>query len=346
MRRAVVLTLCLLAAAASAAGAAEPLGTRTTVRALAASGTTAYAVVDARSAARPFTLKRWSGGSVATVGGYGQDGAEDPALAAGAAGVLMSWAEPISGGIRVHGQRVPNGPRLELATATGPPALALRGDGTVVAAYPDRVGDAAVALLPGIVKAAGPYDLPSWRAITSDAPGRRHRPVGVAVPDDDPLVLDLAQTRTRTTLRLEGRGAPPATIVAVRGVRTINASLAADDDTLAVAYVSGGRVRLATAAPRGAWRKRTLPGTATQPVSGTPVVALDGGEPVVVWTSRPRGLPGRELYAWSGGRTRRLTRTRGDEGQPFVAPRAGGGVFVAWTRYDNGRGTPLLRRLG
>jgi hypothetical protein len=74
-------------------------------------------------------------------------------------------------------------------------------------------------------------------------------------------------------------------------------------------------------------------------------VAMDRGKPVVVWTCRPRGLAGRELFAWSGGKPRRITRSRGDDGQPSVASRASGGIFVGWTRHDGGRPTALLQRL-
>jgi hypothetical protein len=348
MRSALVVLALSLAAAPAAQADVRLASGDVQVRALASHGQTAYAVVDSTSRNRPFKVVSSGGSSASSLGSFGDRRAGEPTIAAEAAGVLIGWSEPVSGGLAVLGHDVHGRGPFELAVGTGTPVLALREDGAAVAAYPDRTGDTAVSIIPGVFQSPrelGPYDLPDRRRLTADAPERRHRPLAVALSGGKPLVLDLVQTRTRTSLLVAGAQAPKGVLQSVGGLRVLHGTLAADGDTIAAAYAAGGRVRLATASPGGTWRTRTLPGSGAR-AQGAPAVALDGGEPVVVWTSRPRGLRGRELFAWSGGRTRRVTRSAGDDGQPLVAPREGAGIFVAWTRHDRGRGVPLLRRLG
>jgi hypothetical protein len=199
-------------------------------------------------------------------------------------------------------------------------------------------------------RATTPYAGPSSRALTADAPESRHRPLDMALTGAaaGALVLDLAQRRTSTTLRVLGTGAPKAPVVTIGGLKTIPAAIASDEDTIAVTYTLGGRVILATAARGGTWRRRTLAGSSrAEPAQGAAAVALDGGEPVVAWTRRPRPpATARDLYALQGGKVRRLTATSGDDSAPLAAARPAGGVFLAWTAHVRGRRVPLLRVLG
>jgi hypothetical protein len=339
--RAALSVLIALAAAAPASAADVRLSPRSaSVRALAATPDAGVAVVDSGTRSSPFRVVRSGGSSASLLGTFGDARSDEPAIAAGAAGLLLGWSEPVSGGIAVIGEPIPGRRPQQLAVGTGTPALGLTGDGSAVAAYPDASGDTVLETFPGVTRAARPYAMPGRAQLSRDAPERRHRPLGVAVTEARTLVLDLIQTRTRTELRVLGPGAPAAVATAAGGLHQIPATIAAAGETTAVAYASRGRVKLATATGTGGWSTRTLPGA----ITGAPAVAMDGGAPVVVW-ARP-GKGGRELYAWSGGRARRLTRSRGDDYAPFAAAAPGGPVFVAWTRRDGRRRTPLLRRLG
>ena len=215
----------------------------------------------------------------------------------------------------------------ELAVGTGTPRARVREDGAAVAAYPDRTGDAAVSILPVRVRAApvraGRTTCRTAGTLTKDAPERRHRPLAVAAPDGGPLVLDLVQTRTRTSLLVVGPKAPKGTLLSVGGLRVLRGTLAADDDTVAVAYAAGGRVKLATARARrdmahahAARLRRAAP-------RARPRWRSTAGSRSSCGRAARAASRGRELFAWSGGRTRRVTRSRGDDGQPLVAPREG-----------------------
>ncbi|HVL96727.1 MAG TPA: hypothetical protein VM266_12780 [Solirubrobacteraceae bacterium] len=343
--RCACLALAALALAAAPAGADVRLARGSTaVRALAAGGTTAFAVVDSRVAARPFAVVRATSRGARRAGTYGTARDGDPDIAADAAGrAVVGWAHPVSGGLALLAARVGGARAHELTVATGPAPLAAGPDGAVVAAHPDRLGDATLTTVPGITaRARRPDAQPQQVRLSADAPRRRHRPIDVVLSPRGAVVLDLVQQRGRTELRVLGPGAPARAVLAVDALREVPATLAVSGGRIAVAYRGRDRAVLATSAGSG-WRRRTLSPRAG--VEGAPAVAFDRGRVVVAWTQRPAPGAARDLYAYTRGRLLRVTRTRGDESAPLAADRAGAGVFLAWTRRDGTRRTPLLRVL-
>jgi hypothetical protein len=339
--------LAALAAPAPAAAAETRLSkSQVGVLAMDAAGDDAVVLLSTGRPNRPFAAVRSSGRGVTALGTFGEFDAREPGVAGDTTGrAYVGWSRPVSGGLALFAAPVPSGPVAELDVGTGPGVFELADDGSAVAAFPDRAGDATVVVTPRVARpsrGSNPYAMPSERRLSSDAPRLRHRPLDIALTPAGPVVLDLIQRRGATTLRVFGPRAPSATLLSVRGLQNVSATLAADGDTIAVAYRRGARVVLATSARGGSWRRRTLPGTRALPASGAPAVALDRGEPTVAWA---RGTGARELYVLRNGSVRRLTRTVGDDSAPLAAARADGGVFVAWTGRRGGRRTPLLTLL-
>ena len=302
---------------------------------LTVAGAPAFALLDPGEADGPFSLVRVSGARAARVAVVGAPGSEFPMLAARGSRVATAWDQPISGGVVYLAQARRAAAPVALHTGTGPGRLALTSDGAAVVAHPDTTGDLAVTTTPGVAGRAAAGAAPSTVRLSADAPRRRHFAAGLALRGDEPLVLDLVQQRHRSELRVVGEGAPAAPVTGVGALRVLEGALAATRDRIAVAYVSRGRPVLATAAPGGAWRRRTLSGSG---VDGAPAVALAGGTALVAW-SQP-GLGGRRdvrlAVAGPGGRirTRWLTRTTSDERPPLLASGPTGRVVAAWSSAE------------
>jgi hypothetical protein len=155
-------------------------------------------------------------------------------------------------------------------------------------------------------------------------------PLDIAVgPDDQPLVLDLTQTRRRTELRVEGTGAPSRALVSDRGVHHTRGSIAVSGRTIRVAYLHKGQAHLATAsATRGArWRVRRLPG----PGGGVGTAAVtDAGQVLYAQAGAGRS----DVYFWDGRRSRRITSTTTDERDVMLARARNGRVYAGWTQVS------------
>lgn len=332
IRRALVIA----AAAALATPAAQAASTTTIgpgrVTALAASEGATYAVLDANSAKGPFTLRRGR----SALGTFGDRMSEFPDVAVHDGDVTVSWGVTISGGeaIFAAGSRSLDDP-IEVGVGTGPPRLAAGFDGTTVA-FPDRSGDVVVAPVERRIT-RGPYDLPApSRSLTRNAPERRHLPLDATTGPRGVLVLDLVQTRTSTELRVLGTGAPSAPVLAVRGLRDVEATIAADARGVSVAYMSGGRAVLATSRG-GRWSRRRLPGVG----AGAPSVARGRGSVVVAYEQR------RDVLAVVNGRSRVIARGAGTDRSPHAAvdPESGR-AWIGWTHRDGtGRARGLLQRV-
>lgn len=345
MRR--LLALTFLLAPAAPAHAAVRIGGDGDVHALAVSRGAALAVVESGDPAEPLSLVRSTGAGVSDLGGFGERGAEFPALAVDAEGrPLVSWSRPVSGGAAVTVVRAPAGrsqvfgePFPEIF-ATGPGRLTASVDGDPVVAYPDRDGNAVVATLSGGRDRAAARPAP--HALTSTAPYRRHLPLDVAMTPDGPLVLDLIQERGRSELRVLGPGAPASAILSVRALRHFPARMAVDDDRIVVGYLSRGRVHVAIARLGRSWSRRKLRGRGGD---GAPAPVLVDGELHVAYAQRSGRQ--RELFLASPWGTRRLTRTPGHERDPVAAVGPDGDAYVAWTRREprRGRTTAWLQRV-
>ena len=312
------------------AEAAEPVRLAGSANAysLTVAGRSAVVAVDSRNRDDPFSLVRTSGrGAPDLLGRFGGRNAEFPNLATTGGGrAWVTWGVPVSGGARVHVAPVDDvEDALPEVIATGPSWMAFRG-GSAVLAYPDEDGNAALATLP--ISGEGRSRTPEPRALSSNAPQRRHLPLGVAASDDGPLVLDLVQTRDRTELRVIGEGAPSAAILSIPLLRHVPARLAADGDRIAVGYERSGRSYVATARLGGSWSRRRLPGSGGE---GAPAPVYVDGALRVVYTRRVAGQ--RDVYAWSGGRLARLTTTPGDE-REVLAAASDSRAFAAWTRRE------------
>jgi hypothetical protein len=299
---------CVLAAAAwlflaAPAGAATPVSVGSGPGGLLALGArdgVAYAVLGNASTAKPFVLVRSPGAPRVA---FGQPGAANPDVDAGAAGVFVTWTRPISSAFELnlagpddlaHPQAVADG--------TGPPQVDAQGSAPQLA-YTDEAGDVVY----------------GTRTLTADAPDHRHLPLDAA----DGLVLDLDQRRGGTRLRVLGDGAPTQPIVSLRGVEGLEGSLAADAGHAYVAFSRNGRVFLATAArsPQARWSVRML-------AAGT------AGRPAIART------PAHTYVAYArGGAVRLDGRTLGPGSRPLLAA-DGSRVVIGWTR---GRSARLAR---
>ena len=304
-----VLVICALAAAPAHAAAPVVLGKGPGgLLALGAQDGTAFAVLGARDAQRPFVIVRSSGKGAGAPRALGQPGAEVPDIA----GSAVAWQREISSGL-TYSVDSGSAPAAR-GVGSGPPQIAQDGDATVLA-YPDLVGDATVQV----------GDAPPV-ALTADAPEHRHLPLDVASEQGQPLVLDLDQRRTDATLRVLGTNAPTAPVLAT-GREDLQGTLALENGHIYVAYRHGGRAYVADAdrRPDARWSTRKLPGDGP----GAPAVARAGGH---------------TLVAFARGESVYLDADRlGPGGRPQIVPDGRGGVFVGWTRDAD---TAMLVRAG
>lgn len=347
-------------AAAPADAATIRLSTRDAeVHALSVTGGLALAIVDSGLRAPPFELVATRGGGSNSIGRFAMRESEFPDVSVDKFGrVVAAWSRPISGGAAIEALAVdlagaePFGPVRWLGESTGPPRLAV-SDGSPVLAFPDRNGNLALISGPTDGGAERPAAGRTPYVLTTSAPARRHLPLDLVIGPDGPLVLDLAQTRALTELRLIGPGAPAAPITSARGVRALPAGVAADDARIVAAYLSSGRVVFATARADGTWSRRRLPG----PGGGIdpPAVMLAEGDALVAYEQRVPDRRARRssrrlfLTRISGGRvtTTRLTRSQANDRRPIAAADPVGEAYVAWTRTlrGSGRRVPLLARV-
>lgn len=339
MKRLAAGIAAVLVTPAVAAAAPVRLAESANVYALTVAGGLAVTAVDSGDVDDPFTLVRTSGRGRNVVGRFGGRNAEFPALAAMPGGrAYVTWGVPVSGGAHVTVAPVDDlGDTLPQVYVTGPAHMDIRS-GAAVLAFPDREGNAAVATLP--VSGENRSRRPEARALSGNAPHRRHLPLGVAATAGGPLVLDLVQERDRTELRVAGAGAPAGAILSLPLLRHVPARLAVEGDRIAVGYVRSGRSYLATARLGGSWSRRQLPGSGGV---GAPAPFFSGGALRVAYTRRVLGQ--RDVYLWSGGRATRLTATPGDERETLAA--AGDGrAYVAWTRREKtGAKSAYLQRV-
>ncbi len=227
--RAAALALGTMTATTPASAAAV----RGEVAGLAVAGRTAVRLVDTGKGTKPFRVVR--GRRVTSVG---EALAEYPALAVDAAGRLVAaWDHAQSGGVRYSGRAVGRGGIVALGQGTGPVRLAARPDGAAVLANPDRDGDIAITIVPGVTRPArGDAEAaPATYKLTRTGPLIRHFAAGLALRRAGPLVLDLDQTRRRSRLVLVGAGAPTAAVRTAKGVRRLAGALAATERRIAVA---------------------------------------------------------------------------------------------------------------
>lgn len=276
----------------------------------------AWVAVESGPASDPYALVRTSGGRGTEERFFGARDAIFPTVAAGPAGrVHFLFGRSISGGERYWLGRGVDDPEA-VGHGTGPGRLWVGPDGPQLA-YPDREGDATL----------------DGAKLTFDAPHRRHLPLDL----ESGLVLDMAQTRKVTELRVLGEGAPKAAVDVASKRRALSGTLAVDGDRLFVAYTKRGRAYIAQAAldPEARWTRRRLPGGGGS--SGSAAVVRAKGRTYVAYSQQG------EMYVYDG-RLRRLTRSRGSDGSPVAAGDAGGSVFVAWTRRSkrSGRDVALV----
>lgn len=323
MRR-LLPALALLAVTAAPTGAAVRLADDAEVHALTISREQAVAAIDSGDPQTPFSLVRSSGRGSSEVTTFGEPGAGFPDLGTADRGtVVATWARPVSGGNALSAQALGSEP-VAIGVSTGPAKVA----GTALA-FPDRDGNIAIATL------AAPEPI----AVTSNAPERRHLALDAGEREQGTLVLDLVQRRTATELWVLGPGAPPAVVAAVPALRHLPASMAVEEELIAVAYLKSGRAYVARSRG-GAWRTRRLPG---EKVTGTPAVAIAGGDVLVAYSRRAGSS--REIFVSDVAGTRQLTTAPGDDRDPVAAGGPGGEAFVAWTRRRGDTATAFLERL-
>jgi hypothetical protein len=234
--------------------------------------------------------------------------------------VYVSWGRSISGG---EAYEVASGvdEGAPFGAGTGPGRMYL-GEAGPALAYPDRDGNAVLA----------------GERLSFDAPARRHFPLDA----EDGLVLDMAQTRDFTELRVLGERAPREPVAVAGGRPTLAGTMTVAGGRIYVAYVQRGRAHLATAEVDrdSGWAVRELPGPGGG--TGPAAVVRTGGRTVVAYAQRG------EVYLHDG-RLRRVTRTDDRESDVLAAPDPeSGDVYVAYTRRDRGTGeeSALLERLG
>jgi len=299
--------------------------------ALAAGPGGAYAVVAGGDRSAPFRLVSAKGKRATSLGAFGSTGAEFADVTLGPDGPVTVFARPTSDGFAYD---IDDDTRL--GEGTGPPVLGV-ADGAPFAAFPDNDGDVAIGAADGV------------RALSGDGPLVRHAPLDAVVGPSGPLVLDFAQSRARTELRVRGSGAPIEAVASGGARSVIEGTMARDDTHLYVAYTIGNRLRLASAPanPDGRWTRRRL--KVRGALNGAPAIARVGRRTLIA-TSRRRGGR-RSIYLTTAGPagtfTDRLTRSRGSDLAPLAAHGPDGRVYIAWTRRINGsqRRTALLRRV-
>jgi hypothetical protein len=324
----------LLAAPATAAGAANLPGASGGLVALAAGPGSAYAVVSTGERAKPFRLVRSDGSGATSLGAFGVPGSDYADVAADAAGPLTVFARPTSSGYAYESSGF--GVAARLGEGTGAPVLALDGTSRI-AAYPDDDGDAAISR-------DG-----STTTLTSTGPALRNTPLDAVVTDGSPLVLARAQSRTRSQLRVLGPGAPAAPIASVSGMRPLEASITRDAEHVYVAYREGARrLVLASAAPNAGarWSHRRLRVRGT--LNGAPAIARVGLRTIVA-TSQRAGRRYRIFLTTvgpAGAFLDPLTRSGGSDLAPLAATGPDGHAYVAWTHRPGGRArrAAVLRR--
>jgi hypothetical protein len=333
------LPLCLataaLLAAPGAAGAADLPGASGGLVALAAGPGGAYAVVSTGARAKPFRLVRSDGRGATSLGAFGAPGADYADVAAGAAGPLTVFARPTTSGYAYESSGF--GASERLGEGTGPPVLALDGTARIVA-YPDDDGDAALSR-------DG-----STTTLTRTGPALRTTPLDAVVSGGSPLVLARVQSRTRSQLRVLGRGAPARPVASVPGMRALEASITRDAERIYVAYRDGARrLVLATAAPgTGArWSRRRLRVRGT--LNGAPAVARVGLRTLIATSQRV----GRRYRIFltsvgpAGAFLDPLTRSGGSDLAPLAATGSDDHLYVGWTHRPRGRArrAAVLRRV-
>ncbi len=217
-----------------------------------------------------------------------------------------------------------------IGKGTGPAQLA-NIDGRPLLAYPDRLGNAAT----------------SEGALTADAPDVRHLPLDLA-GDTTPLVLDLAQTRRTSLVRVLGADAPRAPVLSLARREDVEGTLVVDDGTLYVGLLRGARAFLYSAPlrPDARWSVRRLPGPGGG--AGAPAVARVDGTTYVAYG---QGARRRDIYLAKVGNTTRVTHLTDDpldDSRPLIATTDQGDVYVGWTRERRGAetGTALLMKTG
>lgn len=322
--RSLLAASVLVAALAAPAPAAVRIG-EGPLHALTASGGAAWAVVESGRRGPAFTLVRSAGAGAGVVRRFGQRNAVFPDVGASATGrVFVSWGRPVSGGEAYELASGSGAARVLGISGTGPARLDFSSPGEEPQiVYPDREGDVAR----------------QGEALTFDAPARRHHPLDAEAG----LVLDVGQTREFTELRVLGPGAPEAAVDVMGGIPSISGAMALGSGRVYVAWLHGGRAKLAVAqrAPDADWSTLELPGPGRG--GGTASVVLSNGRPLVAYSQRG------DIYVWrQGRRARRLTRGNARDADPRAAvdPRTGA-VFVAWTRRTRGEDTldAVLERL-
>jgi len=325
----------LLVIPGSAPAAARLPGASGGLVALAAGPGIAYAVVSTRARAKPFRLVRSDGRGAASLGAFGVPGADYADVAAGAAGPLVVFARPTTSGYAYESSGL--GAAARLGEGTGAPVLALDGTSRI-AAYPDDDGDAAISRDGATT------------TLTSTGPALRTTPLDAVVADGSPLVLARVQSRSRSQLRVLGPGAPAAPIASAPGLRSLEASIARDDEGIHVAYRDGARqLVLASAAPSAGarWARRRLP--VRGPLNGTPAVARAGLRTIVATSQRVGGRY--RIFLTTVGRAgvflERVTRSGGSDLGPLAATGPDGRIYVAWThrRGARARRAAVLRRV-
>ena len=294
------------------------------LHALSADETTAVAVVESGQYDKPLRLVRSTGGRARSPVDFGDVGAEMVDLAYDPDGMVVTWGRPLSTGERWHLAPITDlaGYR-EVGQGAGHARVAIAGD-TRWLTGPDRFSDA------GLIAVTADLNGQPATKLSENGPYTAHMPLDIAIgPDDEPMVLDLTQTRARTELRVEGTSAPTRALVSDRGVHHSRGTIAVTGRTIRVAYLHKGRAHLATASTsRGArWRVRALPG----PGGGVGMAAVtDAGEVLYAQS----GAGGSDVYFWDGRRSRRITSTSTDEQDVMLARASNGRVYAGWTQVS------------
>jgi hypothetical protein len=336
IRRSILPALLLGLAVASAAAAAPTRLGDGRLAAFASSQGRPYSVLDDNSVKGPVRLLR----GTSLLGSFADADAEFPDVAVSRGRATVAWGETISGGQAIFAATADRLDQpLDLGFATGPGRLSADAGGAVVA-FPDRDGDVALVEAGPPPPSRGAYEaVPPGSRLTANAPELRHLPLDSAAGPRGTLVLDLVQTRKSTELSVIGPGAPSQPLLRISARRDLEGSMAVDArGGISVAYVSSGRVVLATS--RGnRWTRRRLKGSVR--TIGAPSVARARGKVVVAYEQRD------DVRVDVNGRERPLTGGPGTDSSPLatVDPETGA-AWVGWSHRDGrGRATALLSRV-